>query len=317
MNLESYNFNVPEFVRSADPASFDTQSDDALVVGGLRIDNPAAAWVAGAEIRKFASRYADAGVCRLIKEACSLFNIDDSMFTPAITANAVEISDGTHSVSFNVNDSESLNAAASALLSKRAGLPYTFASECADALLGMSRDNGYSFNRENQVAIRKLAGDYNVDFEAGRELLSATAKEAADCGMTSHAEILKKIASLCTNDCSPEMAPYFITAIDEFRQGARHLRKSASSDNRFPEDVFYKSNAEHTAKLANRKLYIKGSDTPVTALSVSSNIGSISKWASICGYSISQSDTPEDIVSAVGKMPAALRDEFIDLFGDR
>lgn len=317
MNLESYNFNVPEFVRSADQSKFDTQADGALVVGGLRIDNPAAAWVAEAEIRKFANQYTDDGVRRLVKEACSLFNITDDMFTPAVSPDLVEISDGINQVAFNITDSESLNEAASSLIHKRANLPYTFASECAITLLDIARGNGYSLNRDNQVAIRKLAGDYNVDFEAGRELLDATATEAANCGMPDHATILKKIASLCTDDCSPEMAPYFITAIDEFRRGAKNLRKSASADNRLPENVFYQSHSEHTAKLANRKLYVRGEDTPVTALTVSSNLGSIAKWASICGYNISLSDTPEDVVSAIGKMPSVLRDEFIDLFGDR
>ena len=284
MNLESYNYNVPEFVKSADQSNFDIHADSALVVGGLRIDNPAAVWVAGAEIRKHASRYTDSGVIRMVKEASALFNITDDMFTPAVSADLVEITDGHNKVAFNINDSESLNEAAATLISKRAS---------------------------------KLAGDYNVDFAAGRELLMQEAKIAEANGLDAHAKILTKIASICTDDCSADMAPYFIVAVDEFRRGCPTIRKSASESARQPEDVFYRSNAEYTAQLASRKLDIAGTGSSVTATNIHSNIHSISKWASVCGYSISPAASAEDVVEAVAKMPTALRDEFVDLFGDK
>ena len=317
MNLESYNYNVPEFVKSADQSNFDIHADSALVVGGLRIDNPAAVWVAGAEIRKHASRYTDSGVIRMVKEASALFNITDDMFTPAVSADLVEITDGHNKVAFNINDSESLNEAAATLISKRASLPYTFASQCAQSLKDIALENKYEFSRDNQVAIRKLAGDYNVDFAAGRELLMQEAKIAEANGLDAHAKILTKIASICTDDCSADMAPYFIVAVDEFRRGCPTIRKSASESARQPEDVFYRSNAEYTAQLASRKLDIAGTGSSVTATNIHSNIHSISKWASVCGYSISPAASAEDVVEAVAKMPTALRDEFVDLFGDK
>lgn len=312
MNLDKYNFNVPAFVRDAAPDSFDANAVGAVVVGGLRIDNPAAAWVAGAELRKHAASL-DNAVSRMIKQACSLFNLGEDMFTERAFSPTVSISDGVNTAEFNIYDSDSLNKAASALLNRRDSVPYSFAHDCAVALQEEAVAQGLSFNNENIVPIRKLAGDYNVDFVAGRELLNRAVKQAEANGMTAHAEVLSKIASLCTEDCSPSAAPYFIVALDEFRSGLRELRKSASADFCRPEDVFYVSTAEFLDKKASEKLEISDGIS-VTAGKLGSAAANISKWASVCGYSIPYDATPEDIAKTVAKMPSALRDEFVELF---
>lgn len=314
MNLEEYNFNVPAFVREADPSKLDTGAPGAVVVGGYRIDNPAAAWVAGAEMRKFASKI-DTAVCRMIKEACSLFNIGDDAFTPVEYKATVSVSDGENTAEFNVFDAESLNSAAKQLISKRASLPYAFAHDCAVALQDAAREIGESFSEENQVKIRKIAGDYHVNFAAGRKMLDKVAFEAENMGMTEHAEILKKIAGLCTEDCAEDMAPFFISAVDEFRRETANLRKSASADEKMPEDIFYLSNAEYNAKRNEKALDIDNYRKVTRGALVSGEKRqNISKWASMCGYTIAVDASPEEIVSAVSTMPSALRDEFIESF---
>ena len=314
MNLEEYNFNVPAFVREADPAKIDAGAPGAVVVGGYRIDNPAAAWVAGAEMRKSASKF-DAAVCRMIKEACSLFGIEDDAFAPISFKPTISVSDGENTAEFNVFDAESLNKAASELINNRPELPYVFAHDCAIELQQAAKDLGVDFSSENQVKIRKIAGDYHVDFAAGRKMLDKVAFEAESLGMTEHSGILSKIAGLCTEDCAEDMAPFFVSAIDEFRRATSKLNKTASAEAKMPEDVFYMSNAEYNAKRNQQTLSIDNARSIVRgAISGCEARQNISKWASMCGYTIDADATPEDIVKTVGLMPSALRDEFIESF---
>lgn len=315
MNFDSYNFNVPAFVREADPSSLDASVAGAVVVGGYRIDNPAAAWVAGAEMRKNASKF-DGAARRLIKEACSLFNIEDSAYTLPAVEPTVTVTEGEHSAAFNVFDNESLNSAASTLLSKRASLPYSFAQKCAEQLGAVAKAQGLEFGADNQVAIRKLAGDYNVDFVAGKKLLESVVTKAKEVGMVEHADILQKMANLCTPDSTPDMAPLFIYAIDEFNRECSTLRKAASDTGVLhPENVFYISNSEYAAQRAEQYLSVDSvRKIKRGALLDSEKRQNISKWASICGYSIGSEASAEDIVSTVGAMPSVLRDEFIEAF---
>ena len=311
MNLNEYNFNVPEFVRCAAPDCFDPSVSGAVVVGGLRIDNPAAAWVAGAEIRKHAS-VMEGSVVRMIKQACSLFNIGDSLFTSIEVAPETVISDGVHTANFNIYDNQSLNKAASDLLSRRSGLPYAFAHDCAVALQDEATAQGLTFDADKVVALRKLAGDYNVDFAAGRKLLNEAVKKAESVGMSDHAAVLNKIAYMCTDDCSPAAVPYFIEALDEFNRGLKGLNKSASADRTMPEDVFYVSTREFLQKQASAEVSVCGKK--VTAGALRESADNISKWASVCGYSIPSNATPEQIASTVAKMPSAIQEEFVELF---
>ena len=311
MNLDQYNFNVPAFVREAAPESFDATADGAVVVGGLRVDNPAAAWVAGAEIRKHAADF-DVSVRRMVKQACDLFNLSEDMFTPVKFTPTVSVTDGVNTADFNIYDEASLNKAASDLLLRRDRLPYAFAHDCATVLVDEAGNQGLSFDSDKVVAIRKLAGDYNVDFAAGKQLLDSAIDYAKASGMTDHAEVLTKIAGLCTADCSVSAVPYFITAIDEFYRGLKELRKAASSDFKRPENVFYRSAEEYAAQEYSRKLDICGAE--VTAGKLNEHTSSISKWASVCGYNIPGNATPEQIADAVAKMPSAVREEFIELF---
>lgn len=310
INSSDYDFIVPEFVASASPDKFNPNMTGAVVVSGLRIDNPAAAWVAGAEIRKRASDF-DMSAIRMIKQACSLFNIADSMFdVPPVSG--VVVSDGEHTAEFTVFDDNSLNKAASDLLSKRGRLPYPFAHDCAVALQEEARKQRLRFSEDTAVGIRKLAGDYNVDFKAGKELLDSAVSRAESAGMTQHAEILRKIAGMCTEDCSPEFAPYFITALDEFNRAFGELKKEASADTRYPEDVFYMTTAEYTKRLASSDVPIAGKH--MTSGDIRGRSDAIRKWASVCGYSIPANANATDIGAVVNGMPAALQEEFVELF---
>lgn len=313
MNPDEYNFNVPAFVKEASADNFDANVADAVVVEGYRIDNPAAAWVASAAVRKLASAF-DAAEVRLIKQAACLFGIGDEMFEPVTVNPTITVSDGVNSAEFCIYDKESLNKAASELLKSRRELPYSFAHDCAVALQEESVNQGLSFDSDIIVPIRKLAGDYNVDFEAGRKLLDSAVVEANNRGMREHAEVLSKIANMCTSDCSPSAAPYFISALDEFYSTVPGVRKTASTDGyKYPEEVFYLSTAEYKAQQGAQVLRIDGNHG-VSRSAIAKSASDINRWASTCGYNIAVTDTPEQVVAKVSGMPSALRDEFVELF---
>ena len=309
MNLESYNYNVPDYVSNADPSKFDTSSRDAVVYGGFRLDNPAAVWVAGAEMRKNASEL-DAAIRNKIATAMGLFGIDDSSYTMAKVASSVTISDGENTAEFSIYDNESLNEAARGLLDKRANLPYAFAHDCAVALRNEALTNGYEFDEDTLVPIRKLAGAYHVDFSAGKKLLEEAASEAAEAGLEEHSGVLSKLANMCEDNCTEESAPYFIAALDEFNRSG--VSKKASDR---PENVFYISNNEAAQKKARERVTIDNTRSiTFGSLTSAESKQRISKWASMCGYCIASNSTEKEIVDKVSAMPETLRQEFVELF---
>lgn len=310
MNVEGTGFNVPTIVKNADSSLFDVAASDAVVVGGLRIDNPAAAWFAGAQIRKSANDF-DHHAISLIKQACSLFNIGEDMYSPLDTrSDSVIVSDGTDTAEFNVYDTESLNEASRSLLSKRANMSYAFAHDCAQALREVAKANNYTFDADVIVPIRKLAGDYNVNFSEGRKLIEEYAQLADNLNMPEHRDLLTKIANLCTSDCSPSNAPYFIAAIDEFKRSLP-LNKTATADDKLPEDVFYMTTKEFLAKRAGEVVgSVDGTEVRRSELSLN-KVASISRWAADCGYSIPTVASESEVISVVNSMPKPLRDEFV------
>lgn len=308
-------FNVPDFVSNADPKLLDATDDSAsVVVGGFRLDNPAAVWMAGANLRKSANSLGGY-VTNMIKQASELFGISDDMFVKAQKTSTISVSDGEHTASFNIYDSESINKAASALKDNRKNIPYSFAQECGEVINKLAKSEGYVLDKDNEIFIRKLAGDYNTDFITGKKALELRSKKATELGLTEYAETLNKIANLCTVDCSPCLAPYFIAAADEFDKGVVDLRKDASVDFKFPEDAFYISTDEYLQKLASKELVIDN-ENKVSRGSLLKNLenGSIRKWASDYGYNIQDDFTPENTVSIIQKMPSILKKEFASLF---
>lgn len=308
MNMDTYDYKVPDYVRNASPDCFDTSVPGAVVVSGMRIDNPAAAWMAGAEIRKHAS--ADTAATRLIKEACRLFNIDDSHYEELPVEGTITVSNGKHTANFNVFDVDTLNDAATKLLSKRASLPYEFAHDCAVELCEMAKKLKAEFNSTVVVPIRKLAGEYNADFAEGRQMLMEAADAAHERGLTEHEAVLKKLAGLCSDECLNEDAPYFVAALDQFYREIPDLRKKASSGSL--ENRFFLSTQEFIRKQANAPVEVAG--TTVTAGKLKAQLDNLRKWAFVCGYNIPQNASTTEVCQIIQSMPKSLREEFVELF---
>lgn len=312
-------FNLPEFVRTADSSLLDAKAPGAFAVGGFRLDNPAAVWHASAAIRKSASGEFSKHICSVVEQACSLFGITDDLFVRKEASNpaderTVTLTDGTNVASFCIVDKETLDAAAESVIEKRASLPYGFAHDCAQTVYIMANHLGLKMDSDKEYAIRKIAGELEVDYAKGREALERRANKAEQFHMCAEAAILRKLANMCTDSCDSGLACGFIMAADEFDRSLTELQKTASGISRGAEDDFFMSPLESISKRANEELNIDGFNKIRRSNLEGLNALAISKWASDLGYSIAADADPDTIVKALGHMPRVLREDFVNLF---
>ena len=313
------DFNLPEFVRTADSSLLDAKAPGAFSVGGFRLDNPAAVWHAAAAIRKSAGENVGAHVRSVVEQACSLFGITDDMFIPKQASTGVDertakLTDGTNVASFCIVDKETLDAAADSVIEKRASLPYGFAHDCAQTVRIMADHLGLRMDSDKEYAILKIAGECDVDYVKGRDALERRAAKAEQFHMNEEAAILRKLASLCEATCDKTLARWFVLAADEFDRSLTELQKTASGIVRGAEDDFFISPLESISKKANEELNIDGFNKVRRGNLEGINTLAISKWASELGYDIANDASPECIVDALGRMPRVLREEFVSLF---
>lgn len=313
MNVIDSKFNVPDYVSCADPDKLNISGDGAVVVEGMRIDNPAAAWISKSEILKNANEVSHHAKSK-VDEACRLFGITDDSFVPKEASSGdVELSDGEFSVVFNVVDSETLNKAASELLERRDMLPYLFARDCAQELRKIAISKSLSFTDDKQIAMRKLAGAYHVDQDKVRELVSHTADIAESVGMSKYANELTRIKDIVKDGCPDTLVPLVIEAVDQVNK-AMPLNKRASSNIVRPENIVYITNRELLQKNADDMHHI-GDYVYVSASKLSGgNLKKIVKWASDSGYNIPADSSAESVSDVIRNMPGLLRKEFVDLF---
>ena len=313
MNVIDSKFNVPDYVSCADPDKLNVSGDGAVVVEGVRIDNPAAAWVAKAEILKRANEFSHYTKSK-VDEACKLFGItEDSFIAKEASSDCIEVSDGDVSVSFNVVDNDTLNKAASTLLDNRGSISYLLARDCASALRRAAFDMDLKFSDENQVAMRKMAGDYHVDQDRLKDLVTHTIDLTKASGLDKYASELERIRNIVTDVCPTNLVPLVIEAIDQANK-ALPLNKKASADIAHPETIIYITNREVLQKTAN-ELHSVGDDKYLSAARITAKMSYITKWASDSGYSIPFSSSASEVAAAVRGMPGLLRKEFFDIFG--
>lgn len=315
MSVFDSKFNVPEYVASADPSALDSTKAGAVVVEGLRIDNKAAAWVAMSELLKKASGSFSHLAEQRINQACELFGITAADFVEktASVSDTIYVEDGVNSAAFSVVDNESLNKAASSLIAERKNIPYLFARECAEALRKVAHDKGLEFDTDNLVAMKKMAGQYHVDYEASKKLLDSTIVAAENSGMSKYASELRRVASIFTEECPEQLAALVVEAIDQTKK-AMPLNKYASTVSEFPEQIVYCSNKDLLAKKASETVDIIDCGS-ISVGKLAGSVDSISKWASDCGYTVQYGSKPEEVATVINSMPGLLRKEFIEVFG--
>lgn len=310
-------FQIPEFVKTASADLLDVHQEDALVISGYRIDNPAAAWTTAATLRKLAMEdpafFPEPRLEAMVKQACDLFCItDDSFHLNPVNFDKVMVKVANESALFTVGNNEDYVEVVGELLHKRASASYGFCAKCAQDLLSLGRDRGYELPENSEIALRKLAGDLPVDFERGAKEVDKRCRYARNVGMDKEASILQKFADICRNSKLESVVPHIIESLDDFDRSCRVLTKSATADLIFPEDAFYMTPAEYIRKKANDDMSIGDGMSIKRGVLMSQDAkDNIRKWAFDCGYSLPDNPSPEEIVGLVSRMPESLKKEFV------
>lgn len=314
-------FKVPTFVKEASAVMLDTNQEGALVVYGYRLDNPAAAWTSAAVLKKKAmedpSFEASYRLRSMVDQACDLFGINESMFElNPVEVDSVIVKEANEEAEFTIADCNDYNEVVTELLKKRASSSYKFCNKCANELMKFGSENGYTiYEPEVETSLRKLAGDFPVNFERGAAEVAKRKNYARRLGMEKEASIFERLEEICRNNPPVDVVPHIIEGIDDFDRELKVLTKTATKDFLFPEDAFYMNSEEVINKYASEQMIVgRGYTIERKALMSDDAKNNIRKWASDCGYGLPDDPSPEEIVGMVNQMPESLQKEFIGGF---
>lgn len=313
-------YNVPEFVKEAGESALDTTVPGSVVVGGFRLDSPAAVWFAEASLRKQAmedpKKIFSPYLLNMVKEACDLFGVTENDFRFCENSfDSFIVKEAGHSAEFIIGTQEDFTEAVNALFQKRANAPYSFCKECAIKLKEIGDRNSYSLDVDKLDGLKKMAGEGVVDFARGAKACRERAYYATRRGHNKEAEILNKFASICETAEDTSIVPLVIAGLDEFDRGVNCINKYASENIKHPEDYFYLSNNECIKALSETALPVDDKHSIKRAnLMKSDTLTKVASWAEDCGYNMPIYPTPEEVVKVVKTMPDSLREEFIETF---
>lgn len=313
-------FQEPDIVKNANASDLDTSGEDALVISGLRIDNPAAAWVSkatlktaelkGEPINKYASDQ--------VNKACGLFNITDDMFALRdVEGYSFIVKEAGMNAEFCILSQDSFDQAVSALFEKRANAPYTFCRDCAIELNHVKNNAGYSLDFDSNIRLQKMAGNLDFNTEATVDAINARAEYIRDFkGNYPEYASLCKLANVCRNierENSTLLASEIIQCIDEVDRKYDFMGKFASKNFTPIEEVAYLTHEESLIKEASEEIDIDGVNKMTRkSFMIPEVCDEMAKWASDNGYATTAD--PDDIIDCVSSMSESLREEFVQLF---
>ena len=314
-------FTEPDLVKNASASDLDVAQEDALVVAGLRIDNPAAAWVSKATLKTATlkgepiSKYASDQVNR----ACALFSITDDMFQlKDVEGHSFIIKEAGMNAEFCILSQDSFETAVTTLLDKRANAPYTFCRDCAIELLNVKDIEGYILDAETNMRLHKLAGNLDFNKEAAAEAITERAEYIRDYKANyPEYQSLMKLASACNKVSRTDSAlisSEIIQCIDELDRKYNFMDKMASKYFTPIEEVIYLTHEESLIKEASEEVDLDGINKMTRkSFMIPEVCDEMAKWASDNGYATTAD--PDDIIDCVSSMSESLRAEFVELFG--
>ena len=312
-------FISPEFVNKASAESFDTSAKGAVVVDKYRIDTPAGAWAASADLRKMAmaGEYVNPFTKSRVDEACNLFGIGDDQFQlPDIPCDHIIVKTASHTAEFHITDAEQLEESVHDLLQKRASYPLPFCRECANKLLDCAYEHDYSLSRQDETDLLRLGGTAHFNKEAAAKEINLRGDYARNHNDEAYAQRMYKLATMSSQlaDNSSAILTTAVTdAVDLFDHHFGILNKLASLGMSRIEDAAYLTAEEALQKSANDPVMVDDENSvPKGRLLVEATRHQMSKWASDQGYHTSSDSN--DIIDCVASMPASLRKEFCEIF---
>ena len=316
MNELDYMFYEPAFVKEASSADLDASSSDAVVVGdGFRIDNKAAAWASAARIRKNASIgvATDTSVKKRVAEACSLFGITDSDFSVRpIQGEHIIVKNANYNADMIICNQSQFDEAVHTFIKKRASAPIQFCRECASKLLQLQHKYGYTTDSATESKLYKMAGTVHHDMEGFAREVDKRVKYATVRCMNEEADALKKLAHISrqtADDTSGIFSNVLVDTLDEFDHATGLIKKLASENMQYPEDVMYLLPDEYIRKRASSDLKIGDRSVKRGFFMRTATQDAIRKWASACGEYIPQA-------SVLNSMTGCLQDEFFERAGN-
>jgi hypothetical protein len=308
-------------VKNANASDLDTSGEDALVISGLRIDNPAAAWVSKATLKTAelkgepVNKYASSQV----NKACGLFGITDDMFElKDVEGYSFIVKEAGMNAEFCILSQDSFEQAVNALFDKRANAPYTFCRDCAIELKNVKNHAGYSLNFEDNIRLDKMAGNLDFNTEATVDAIKQRAEYIRDYkGNYTEYQSLIKLASVCENakrENNSLVSSEIIQCIDEVDRKYDFMNKFASRQFTPIEEVVYLTHEESLIKEASELIELDDKHQ-ITRKSfmIPEVCDEMAKWASDNGYATTAD--PDDIIDCVASMSESLREEFVQLFG--
>lgn len=312
-------FVCPEYVDKAPADSFDTSAKGAVVVDKYRIDTPAGAWAASADLRKLAmeGKKVNSYTLTRVNEACSLFGIGDDQFQlPEVPCDDIIVKTASHTAEFHITDCEQLQDSVHDLLEKRDNYPLSFCRKCANALLDYAYEHNYDLSKQDETDLLRLGGTAHFNKEAAAYEIKLRGDYARNNNDEDYAARMYKLATMSSQldaNSSAILTSAVTDAVDLFDHHFNILNKLASLGMSRIEDAVYLTAEEALQKSANDPVMVDDEHSiPKGRLLTEATRNQMSKWASMQGYSTS----PEmnDILDCVASMPGSLREEFCQIF---
>lgn len=317
--MDELIFQVPTFVKSASATDMDANALGAVCVDGMRIDTKAAAWQAGAAIRKkaMAGEPVNPYFKQQIDRACDLFNITDRDYQlNPVACDHVVVKTASHTAEFFITDAQQLKDSASELLLKRASHPLGFCRECANALLDCAYTRGFALDRQDESDLLRLAGTAHFNKVAAADEIHKRIDYAINHNEHNWVERLRKLAGM-VNKMSEDSAGILTTtvadAVDLFDRSLGLMNKLASEGLTRIEDAAFMTAEEALQKSASEPQMVDDEHSiPKGRLMVEATRAQMAKWASMQGYNTSTEAS--DILDCVASMPSSLREDFCNIF---
>jgi hypothetical protein len=314
-------FQEPYLVKNANASDLDTSIEGALVISGLRIDTPAAAWVSkatlkaselcGEPINKYASDQVD--------RACTLFGITDDMFElKDVEGFSFIVKEAGMNAEFCILSQESFNQAVEGLFEKRANAPYSFCAKCAQSLIDVQKNTKYILDYQDQTRLEKMAGALDFNVEATINAIRQRADHILNYeGNYEEYRSLNKLANACqqANRVNHNaIAQEVIKCIDEVDRKHQFMNKFASKNFTPIEEVVYLTHEESLIKEASELIDLdEKHQIAKRSFMIPEVCDEMAKWASDNGYATT--GDPDDLIDCVASMSESLRAEFVELFG--